>query len=243
MAELPACPDLEELAAWIDGRVEASTRRRLAAHVGDCARCAELVDTELAFREEAVLDEERVDTSGSEDHTVTPIDSSPPVAADGRPSGRWLGAWAGTLALLVVLVGVGQWDRHTEQTRLERALLDLREHAPRDGSDGLTAVELPVARSCREYLNRTGRGVEPRLLVDCLELIARDADQASLVVVDAPAMAAWLASPEPVGSASCGLLEAAWGALTKTRQDAWRHELEACRQRGAGSPIDAPRDP
>ncbi len=45
------CPDLQDLAAWVDGNVDDATRARLVEHVATCYDCFEIVSSTLEWKE------------------------------------------------------------------------------------------------------------------------------------------------------------------------------------------------
>ena len=45
------CPDLQDLAAWVDGNVDDATRARLVEHVATCSDCFEIVTSALEWKE------------------------------------------------------------------------------------------------------------------------------------------------------------------------------------------------
>ena len=94
---VPACPDLETLAAFVDGRVDASTSAAIAEHLPGCEQCYELV-SELAME----LAEHTAAPSAA------PVAAPPvePIAPAATTPARlaWSSGWM-RLAATVVLVG------------------------------------------------------------------------------------------------------------------------------------------
>lgn len=83
-----AHPELEEIAAYLDGRLSAAERREITAHLSVCTECLELF-TETAH----ALEETSASTAGGE---VVPFDRAL------RSPRRWLPAAAAAAALLAV---------------------------------------------------------------------------------------------------------------------------------------------
>ena len=96
-----AHPELEEIAAYLDGRLSAAERRGITAHLSVCTECLELF-TETA----RALEETSAGTAGGE---VVPFDR--PL----RSPRRWLPAAAAAAALLVA-VGLTGYSRIAPQT-------------------------------------------------------------------------------------------------------------------------------
>ncbi|HZP48958.1 MAG TPA: zf-HC2 domain-containing protein [Vicinamibacterales bacterium] len=89
--DVDRCPDLETIAAYLDGRLDARERSVVAAHLVECADCYFL------FRESA---QTRVDAEAT--------DAKPPAATRPARARRWWPAVAGALATAAaVWIGVG----------------------------------------------------------------------------------------------------------------------------------------
>ncbi|HEX5757905.1 MAG TPA: zf-HC2 domain-containing protein [Thermoanaerobaculia bacterium] len=81
-------PELEEIAAFLDGRLSGADRARISEHLSVCEECLELfTETAHALRETS---------AGTEEGKVVPFD------APARPSRRWL-PYAAAAALLLAL--------------------------------------------------------------------------------------------------------------------------------------------
>ena len=235
MNDLLTCPDLEELASWIDGSVDGPTRVRLEAHVAVCDRCADLVDNVLAFDEEVEL-AESTSTDGSDQDSRLEIDLDP--AHDILPPVFSRVRWRPYLALAVtaclLLVGIRLLqDRSAGVVTLRQELLDLQANSEttRSESETISEEELALARKCRRFLTGANPAVESDVLTGCLDLVARNSDLASQVVAEAPGFAAWLADTGSSGTSSCKVLEAAWNRLRGTRQKQLRPRWEDCQER------------
>ncbi len=103
----PACPTLEDLAAFVDGRLEAGEREAMVTHVSECERCYEVYAETLRFQEE----EARRSAAWAE-----PADLD--AARTRRPRGfrgGWLVAGAAAAAIVAMLLWTplldGIWDR------------------------------------------------------------------------------------------------------------------------------------
>ena len=94
---VPACPDLETLAAFVDGRVDASTSAAIAEHLPGCEQCYELV-SELAMELA-----EHTAAPGAAPVAAPPVE---PIAAAAPTPARsaWNSGWM-RLAATIVLVG------------------------------------------------------------------------------------------------------------------------------------------
>lgn len=201
MNEFANCPDLEELAAWIDGRVDEPTRRRLAAHAADCERCAEVVDGVLAFSEELAEDQDGgdADLDSAEADTVPEASyASEALVPGARGSGRrWLPYLAMALAASAVVVGI-RWNLDQGPTSAElrkQARQSLIRSADEDGARGTgtaSDAEIQAAKACKTYLLEADPdpATESDLLRDCLEQVARF-DVFAKAVADSPPFAEW----------------------------------------------------
>jgi putative zinc finger protein len=93
--EKTTCPTDEELAAFVDGTLEAGDRARVVEHLAGCERCYQVVSGVLQFEEESAAD------PALEDIVPFPFDRPKPVHGP-RPN------WVWTLpAAAAILVGVG----------------------------------------------------------------------------------------------------------------------------------------
>jgi tetratricopeptide (TPR) repeat protein len=87
-----SCPDLETIAAFIDGRLEARQRERIAAHVAGCESCYFLVAEAAHVRP----------ASGEEAVVHRPWWQ--------RPVAKWVGTGLAAAAALMLAVRVGFWS-------------------------------------------------------------------------------------------------------------------------------------
>ena len=201
MNEFANCPDLEELAAWIDGRVDEPTRRRLAAHAADCERCAEVVDGVLAFSEELAEAEDGsdADLESAEADTVPEASYAPEVLIPGTRGSarRWLPYLATALAASAVVVGI-RWNLDQGPTAAqlrERARESLARSADEEGTRGTgnaSDAEIQAAKACKVYLVEANPdpATETDLLRVCLLQGAR-IDIFAKAVADSPHFAEW----------------------------------------------------
>jgi len=93
MREHKDCPDLEEIAAWADGRLDEDRQRAIVDHLDRCPDCYDLAAGAIAFRQEA--------DSAWQAPAATPVRSF-------RASPRWAvpAAAAAALLLAAVLIAV-----------------------------------------------------------------------------------------------------------------------------------------
>lgn len=89
MREHMNCPDLEEIAAWADGRLDEDRQRAIVDHLDRCPDCYDLAAGALAFRQEA--------DSAWQTPTAAPV-------RDFRSTPRWAVPAAAAAALLLAAV-------------------------------------------------------------------------------------------------------------------------------------------
>lgn len=99
------CPSLEDLAAFLDGRLSADERARIVAHLADCPACYEVFTEAARFR----LSEEEED---EEDEPPGKITVPPEPAADIPPANvvqfrrTRVVRWVSSIAAAVLAVGL-----------------------------------------------------------------------------------------------------------------------------------------
>lgn len=219
MTEYANCPDAEELAAWIDGELDDAARRRLAAHLDSCERCAEVVDGVLAFQDEEALAEDGVGSDLADEPAPSEAEFTPPPPAVETPGRRWRPYFAVALAACAVVwaVRVGPL-------------------APAPGGQDFSKLaELKVVRGskakpewvqlCATYFKTPD--APPEWTEACLKVAASDSYLAEFVVED-PRFATWLADPD-LRAPACGSLLQGWPGLPGSPQKAWRDPYEACK--------------
>jgi len=93
MREQMNCPDLEEIAAWADGRLDEDRQRAIVDHLDRCPECYDLAAGAIAFRQEA--------DSAWQTPAAAPV-------RDFRAAPRWAvpAAAAAALLLAAVLIAV-----------------------------------------------------------------------------------------------------------------------------------------
>lgn len=107
MVATKPCPDLTEMAAFLDGRLEGEDRDRMVRHLNRCPECLELY-TDTA----GLLD----DLEEAEPTGTTPL--PPPIAEKTPPSVRviprrrpWRSPWSyAAAAVILCVVGAGIWN-------------------------------------------------------------------------------------------------------------------------------------
>jgi hypothetical protein len=221
MNEYTHCPDAEELAAWIEGGLEESTRRRLVAHLDTCARCAEVVAGVLAFQDEEALAEDGVgaDLVDEPGPSVAKFAPRPLVEA---PSRRWRPYFAVALAACAVVWAV-RVGLPAPKTPADFARLDGWETTRGAG-------DREIATLCLKYFpSKTGTTPSRTLL--CLEVVSGNPDLARSVVDNNETdFALWLEDPV-LREDACQTLATAWKELPGSLQARWRPALDGCRRR------------
>jgi hypothetical protein len=132
MVDVETCPTLEDIAAFLDGRLSAGERLRLTQHLADCRTCLEVLAGAADFlaSEEASAAEEQEVAAGLE----TPPSSPPlpfrrPHAAPASPWGKRLGYGLAAAAALAA-AAVPVWWYYTWQPALAAGLVKASTHYP-----------------------------------------------------------------------------------------------------------------
>jgi anti-sigma factor RsiW len=103
----PACPDEQQIAAYVDGSIRPSERETLEAHLADCAACLELVG----------FLEREVEASGE---AGVPEKALARVQAFARPAPpaplRHVPRWAAAAAVLAVIPVLVHLSRSTDES-------------------------------------------------------------------------------------------------------------------------------
>ena len=94
-------PELEEIAALVDGRLPAPRAERLRSHLASCAECREVFLETVDFVREEEAEGREADQPPFEDRSTM----TPPIAPR-PPAARWLPA-AALAAAAVMAVGIG----------------------------------------------------------------------------------------------------------------------------------------
>ena len=99
------CLDLEDLAAFADGRLTGAERERAVEHLADCERCYEVLAEVMQIQEEEEGDEDEV--SEQSPTADDPTDDEPLAEVVVHPSSRpWLWPTAGVAAAAALIVMV-----------------------------------------------------------------------------------------------------------------------------------------
>ncbi len=107
-------PELEDLAAFVDGRLTGADRERVVAHVADCDRCREVVAQTMRFQLEDApgVSELEEGPAEVEAEPVAEVEAFPAAAATTQSPVRrygWLAAAAVIVAVLAVTVSRTSW--------------------------------------------------------------------------------------------------------------------------------------
>ncbi len=161
--DLGRCPDLERLAAFVDGRLATPERTQVELHLADCDACRELLADTLRFQAEQTPAE----TSGS-------VRSAPPRA---RQVAAWLAA-----ASLAVAAGLAVWmaQRGTlsrgDLSSVELAALASDPRRMADLGDTWTRNEWSVSRGSSPSISARAASFRLGVRSVDLELAARSED-------------------------------------------------------------------
>lgn len=102
------CPSLEDLAAFLEGRLSGDERARIVAHLADCPDCYEIFAEAARFELSEEEKEERdADTPALTEIPREPMEDPPPgkvIPFRSRPAFRWVSSIAAALA--VVALGI-----------------------------------------------------------------------------------------------------------------------------------------
>jgi hypothetical protein len=111
------CPSLEDLAAFLEGRLSGDERARIVAHLADCPDCyevfAEAARFEILEEEEEEEEEEEVKVAAVAAVPREPLEDPPPGKVfpfPRRPAVRWISSIAAVLA--VVAVGIPLYNAY-----------------------------------------------------------------------------------------------------------------------------------
>ncbi len=119
MALTTECPDLEELAAYVDGTLDAEQRARVTAHLAACDDCFEMFAGVARYQEDehaAAEEAAGADPAASPGGPVRPFEPPPSLPARRRarrrgwfvlPGGRTLPAWPAAALAAVLALAVG----------------------------------------------------------------------------------------------------------------------------------------
>jgi hypothetical protein len=122
------CPSLEDLAAFLDGKLSGDERARVVAHLADCPRCYEVFAETARFQ---LYEEEDEDADPPEmpieDVMVEPLSTVVPFPR--TQVFRWVSSIAAVLAIAIVAVTV---YRQYMRTMPEVASAQLVEHLAAD---------------------------------------------------------------------------------------------------------------
>lgn len=120
-------PELEEIAALVDGKLAAPRAERLRSHLASCAECREMFFGTIDF-----VREEEGEGQGADPLPFDrPRDMTPPIAP--RPSAaRWLPSALAAAAVVAVGIGLAVHERSATPPRIDRVQLAylLRSHEP-----------------------------------------------------------------------------------------------------------------
>jgi hypothetical protein len=117
------CPSLEDLAAFLEGKLSGDERARVVAHLADCPRCYEVFAESARFQ---LYEEEEEDADPPEvvEASRTPAAAPPPgnvVPFPRRRIFRWISSVAA--ALVVIALGVPLYQQYYTTPKLSSQVL------------------------------------------------------------------------------------------------------------------------
>lgn len=229
------CPLPEEIAAWIEGRVDAATRECLVAHALGCSRCFDLI-------------EEVLELAGEERNTAGPEAGFVEIGGEVVPfrsRRRWLTAAATAAACAAFLVV--SWPRGPSEQVIRKIIKPSPSqqrtgNVPANGT-GFSPSDQAGFEQARPWFEGCAETCDTSLVHDFLEFALRDVEAAAVVVKE-PYFAAWFARPEiggDPGSLGCRLLTHA--RFTGTEEARFRDRYPVCRWVSPQPPADRDHSP